>query len=119
MKDWPKKVSARLGYWLACLGLLALFLCVVFSAFFGAPGHDVDDKACREALTASLEDTIVSETATDGVSSKAAATAALDAAGRLRIAGVVPATTEIGRHLCAVVAGVITQAKESEAADSV
>lgn len=119
MGAWGKMASRPLVSWLAGLGLLALFLCVVFAAFFGAPVHDVDDKACREALAASLEDTIAPETATDEVSSKAAATAALDAAGRLRIAGVAPATTEIGRHLCAVVAGVITQAKEIEAADAV
>ncbi|MGO6968012.1 hypothetical protein [Rhizobium leguminosarum] len=104
---------------LAGLGALALLLCVVSAALLGAPGNDVSDKTCKEALVASLEDTAVPETATDEVRSRAEATAGLDAAGLLRVAGVAPATTEFGRHLCVVVAGVISEAKEIEAANAV
>ncbi|MBZ9959326.1 hypothetical protein [Mesorhizobium sp. BR1-1-14] len=115
MGAWDKKAVI----WLTRLGVLALLFCVVSAALLGAPGHDVNDKTCREALVASLEDTIVPEAASDEVRSKAEAKAALDAAGRLRIAGVAPATTEFGRHLCAVVAGATTEAKETEAANAV
>ncbi len=110
---WPWAIG------LAGLGVLALLLCVVSAALLGAPGDDVNEKTCKEALALSLEDTTVPETATDEVRSKAAATAKLDEAGLLRIAGVAPTTTEFGRHLCAVVAGVITEAKEIEAANAV
>ncbi|MBY3367694.1 hypothetical protein [Rhizobium laguerreae] len=114
----------KIGAWpwtirLAGLGVLALLLCVVFAALLGAPEGDFNDRTCKEALALSLEDTTVPETATDEVRSKAEATAKLDAAGLLRIAGVAPTTTEFGRHLCAVVAGVITEAKEIEAASAV
>lgn len=119
MGAWEKITAWPWVIRLAGLGVMALLLCVVSAAFLGAPGNDVNDKTCKEALAASLEDTIVPETATDEVRSKAEATAKLDAAGLLRIAGVAPATTEFGRHLCAVVTGVITEAKEIEAADAV